>query len=119
METQRLTAIQVPDRTLALLESFATIVLRMPVGAYRLEHIDELPQNMRRHVGIGPDKHYVWFAWSGGEQISLITGALALERSRERGRPVLEIRSYDVNGLLDEAAMWVRTSADQWARCAW
>jgi hypothetical protein len=31
--------------------------------------------------------------------------------------PVLEVRSYDTDGLLDEAATCVRTSAAEWARC--
>jgi hypothetical protein len=119
LETQRLKTIQIPDRTLGLLESFATSVLNVPVGARRLNSIDELPRNLRRHVGIGPDKQYVWFAWSDGERTSLLTGALSLEHSRERGRPVLEVRTYDPDGLLDEAAIWVRIGFDQWVRCSW
>jgi hypothetical protein len=119
LETQRLKTIQIPDRTLGLLESFATSVLNVPVGARRLNSIDELPKYLRRHVGVGPGKQYVWFAWSVGDRTSLLTGALSLERSREHGRPVLEVRTYDPDGLLDEAAIWVRTGIDHWARCSW
>ena len=117
MKTQVLKAIQIPNRTLELLASFATDVLRVPDSAPRVTRLDDLPLHLRRHIGNGPGKQYVWFAWYTGERVSLVTGALSLELSRERGRPVLEVRSYDADGLLDEAATWVRTDATSWARC--
>ena len=119
METQRLRTIQVPKSTLELLVSFATNVLRVPPDAQLVNRLDELPPHLRRHVGVGPDKQYVWFAWTHDERTSLLTATLELERSRERGRPVLEVRSYDADGLLDEAATWVVTSDDEWARCTY
>ena len=117
LETLGLRTIQTPDRAAGLLESYAKQVLGVPTPARRLKRIDELPPHLRRHVGIGPGKHYGWFAWISGEQMSLLTGALALERSQERGRPVLEIRSYTVNGVLEETSSWVRSSLDHWTRC--
>ena len=119
METQVLKAIQDPNRTLELLESFATNVLRVSASAGRVNRLDDLPLQLRRHVGVGPGKQYVWFAWCVDERVSLLTSALSLERSRERGRPVLEVRSYDADGLLDEAATWVQTGATEWARSDW
>ena len=117
LKTQVLKSIQDPNETLELLVSFATHVLRVPESAPRITRLDDLPLQLRRHIGIGPGKQYVWFAWYAGEQVSLVTGAFSLELSRERGRPVLEVRSYDAEGLLDEAATWVRTDATSWARC--
>ena len=117
MDTQILKAIQTPDRTLELLESFATQVLGVPESARRINRLDELPPQLRRHIGIGPGKQYVWFAWLTVERISLVTGEFSLELSRERARPVVEVRSYDADGLLDEAATWVRNGATAWARC--
>jgi len=119
MDTLRLKTILVPDRTLGLLESFAWSVVGVPAGAHRLQSLNELPPQLRRHVGVGPNRQYVWYAWSVGERMSLLTGALSLERSRERGRPVLEVRSYGDDGLLEESATWLRTRADQWERCGW
>ena len=119
MDTLRLKSIQIPDRTLSLLESFARSNLQIPPEAHQLTSLGELPAQLRRHVGPGPDQQYVWYAWSAGGRTWLLTGALSLERSRERGRPVLEVRSYDEHGYLEESAAWVRTRADEWERCAW
>jgi hypothetical protein len=85
------------------LASYAKHVLGVPAPVRRLRRIDELPPHLRCHVGIGPGKHYVWLAWVSGEQMSLLTGALALERSQERGRPVLEIRRYHALGRETES----------------
>jgi hypothetical protein len=117
LKTQVLKSIQIPNRTLDLLDSFAAHVLHVPDSARRITRLDDLPPQLRRHIGVGPDKQYVWFAWCSGEQVSLVTGAFSLELSRERGRPVLEVRTDDADGLLEEAATWVRTGTSEWARC--
>ena len=117
MDTLRLKTIQIPDRTLELLESFAWSNQRVPPGAHRLQSLNELSPELRRHVGSGPGQQYVWYAWSTGVRTWLLTGALSLERSRERGRPVLEVRSYDEHGYLEESAAYVRTRSDQWEQC--
>ena len=119
METQRLKTIQVPDQTLEMLESFAVAVLGVPPEAYRVKRLAELPPQLRRHIGTKADQQYIWFAWSIGEQTSLLTGALEFEQSRERGRPVLEVRSYDADGRLEEAAAWIRNGPTDWVRCNW
>jgi hypothetical protein len=117
--TQRLKAIQFPAGTLSLLESFAFTYMRAAPNARPLRTLDELPPRHRQRIGGGQDQQYLWYAWAEGERVRLITGALALERSRERGRPVLEARMYDENGLLEESGTWLRTSHDQWERCDW
>ena len=119
MKTQTLKSIQSPQHTLELLESFATHVLRVPATAQRVSRLDDLPLQLRRHVGVGPGKQYVWFAWMVDERVSLVTGALSFDLARERGRPVLEVRSYDAEGLLDEAATWINTGQADWARSDW
>jgi hypothetical protein len=119
VDTLRLKSIQIPDRTLDLLESFACSNGRVPPGTHRLQSLNELPPELRRHIGSGPDQQYVWYAWSTGVRTWLLTGALSLERSRERGRPVLDVRSYDEHGYLEESAAWVCTRAEEWERCNW
>ena len=119
VKTQTLKAIQSPQHTLELLESFATHALRVPATAQRVNRLDDLPLQLRRHVGIGPGKQYVWFAWMIEERVWLVTGTLSLELARERGQPVLEVRSYDAEGLLDEAATWVNTGSTEWVRSQW
>jgi len=66
MDTLRLKTIQIPDRTLSLLESFARSNLQIPPEAHQLTSLGELPAQLRRHVGPGPDQQYVWYAWSAG-----------------------------------------------------
>ena len=118
MHTQRLKAIQIPSGTLSLLESFATSNLRPAAGARGIRTLQELPPRHRERVGPGGDQPYLWHAWDEAGRVRMVTGALSLEHSRERGRPVLEARIYDENGLLDESGTWVRT-ADDWDRCDW
>jgi hypothetical protein len=114
VDTLRLKSIQIPDRTLELLESFAWSNQRVSPGAHRLHGLSELPPQLSRHVGSGPGQQYVWYGWTTGIRTWLLTGALSLERSRERGHPVLEVRSYDEHGYLEEAAVYVRARSDQW-----
>jgi len=108
--------IQIPDRSAGLLPSYAQHVLGVTAPAHRLRRSEQLPPHLRRHVGIGPGKFPVWCAWNSGEQILLLTGALVPERSQKRGRPVLEIRRYTQNGVLEETSTWVRTSLEYWTR---
>jgi hypothetical protein len=119
LHTQRLKAIQIPSVTLGLLESFAATIMGAQTGVRPLRTLDDLPLRQRERIGSGHDQQYVWYAWDEGPCIRLVTGALALERSRERGRPVLEVRIYDHNGLLEESGTWVRTATDRWERCDW
>ena len=120
MHTLRLKAIQIPSGTFGLLESFATTVMRAASGQSRpLRTLAELPPRHRERVGSGQDQQYIWYAWDDGGRVRMVTGALALEPSRERGRPVLEVRIYDENALLEESGSWVRTRVDTWERCDW
>jgi hypothetical protein len=119
VHTQRLKAIQIPSGTLSLLESFATSIMGSAAGARVIRTLQELPPRHRERVGAGGDQQYLWYAWEEGGRVRMVTGALSLERSRERGRPVLEARIYDENGLLDESGTWVRTAGDGWERSDW
>jgi hypothetical protein len=119
MDTMRLRTIQVPDRTYELLESFAKDHLRVDDDARRPAHLDDLPAQLRRHVGEGANQQYLWFAWEDIDRIYLITGALALDLARERGRPVLEIRRYDHDGTLLEDSTWMRVASGRWEKCHW
>jgi hypothetical protein len=119
MDTMRLKAIQVPDRTYELLASFATDHLRVDEDAHRLTHLKDLPPHLRRHIGEGAGQQYIWFAWQDADRTYLITGALALDLARERGRPVLEIRRYDHDGSLIEYSTWMRPSSGRWEKCHW
>lgn len=82
MQTLALKAIQIVGQWAGLLESYAN-VLGMPAPARRLKRLDELPPDLRRHVGVGPGQQYAWLAWISGEQTTLLTRAPAFARSRE------------------------------------
>ena len=119
MHTHRFKAIQIPSGSLSLLESLATSFMQDPAAARLISTLDELPPRHRARIGGGADQQYLWFAWEEGSRTRLVTGALSLEHSRERGRPVLEARVYDENGLLEESGEWVRTVDNGWERCHW
>jgi hypothetical protein len=119
MQTMRLRSIHSPAIVLGMLESFAICEMTLPAEARRLFRLSELPDQLRRRVGGGPDQQYVWLAWSASDRTFLLTGALAVERSRERGTPVLDVRIYNPDGQLEEAATWLRTGGNQWERCNW
>ena len=120
MQTLRMKAMQIPSGTLGLLESFASTVMHAASPDSRpLRTLSELPPAHRDRIGRGQDQQYIWYAWDDGKRVRLVTGALALEPSRERGRPVLEVRIYDENALLEESGSWVRTRVDTWERCDW
>jgi hypothetical protein len=89
LETARLRSIQHPRRSKGLLASFT-----------------------RRGA------EHVWIAFTDYHRIWFFTATPSLDLSRERGRPVLEIRSYDEQGDLLESACWVYTRDEEWVRCA-
>lgn len=119
MDTVRLKAIQLPDRTLPLLMSYAVDELHVSADMPRTASLAALPPALRRHVGDGPGQQHVWFAWEDGGRTYLITGAMALDLARERRRPVLEIRRYDHDGTLLECGTWMRADACRWERLHW
>ena len=119
MDTMRLKSIQDPRQTLYLLESFACDTLGVSPVAARVKNLSDLPAELRRHVGQSQGQHYVWFAWRDQDLLYLVTGSMSLDRARERGRPVLEVRAYDPTGQLSEFGTWVRTGMDRWERCEW
>jgi hypothetical protein len=60
----------------------------------------------------------VWLAWTDAGAMWFVRGTTSLELSRERGRPVLQLRVYNEEGALDEALTCVQTPANNWERCA-
>ena len=115
METRRLRAIQNPSRTLALLESYAASHELLTCAAYRITRVSELTAPLRRLVcELEVDS---WCAWADAGQIWLFCATASLELSRERRKPVLQIRLYGQRGQLVEASTCVFTSDRGWQRC--
>ena len=118
METARLRSIQHPRRSKGLLASFVSRDGVVPVQAHRVILPQELTPALRRLADTRSSPDHVWIAFSYSHRIWFFTATPSLELSRERGRPVLEIRSYDEQGDLLERACWVHTREEEWVRCA-
>ena len=117
METARLRSIQQPRRSRELLASFALRDGLIPVHARRVTSPRQLTPSLRRLTDTCSNAEHVWIAFIGDDRIWFFAATPSLELSRERGRPVLEIRSYDEYGDLLESACWVHTRGEEWVRC--
>jgi hypothetical protein len=118
LETARLRSIQHPRRSIGLLASFVSRDGVIPVRAHRVILPKELTPSLRRLADTRRGGDSVWIAFADYHRIWFFTATPSLELSRERGRPVLEIRSYDEQGDLLESACWVYTRDEEWVRCA-
>ena len=115
METHRLRAIQHPSRTLALLESYAAAHELLTRTARRISKVSQLTAPLRRLAReLEVDS---WCAWADAGQIWFFCATASLELSRERRKPVLQIRLYGHGGQLVEASTCVFTSDRGWQRC--
>jgi hypothetical protein len=120
METIRLRGLQKPSHCEQLVDACVRARRMVPAGAVRTT-LSELSIPLRvlakRNSSLG-DSSTAWLAWSEGASMWFIAGTTSLEMSRERGRPVLQLRVYDQGGALDEAVTCVQTAANTWERCA-
>jgi len=116
-ETKRLRTIQKPN----LCEQSVNDCVRgrkmVPHDAIRLTSLSELTIPLRRLARTNAlAESAVWLAWTDDGPIWFVTGTLSLELSRERGRPVLQMRVYNRDGALQEALTCMHTTADVWER---
>jgi len=89
----------------------------VPPDAVRLTTLSELTIPLRRQARTNAlAESAVWLAWSDADAIWFVTGTISLELSRERGRPVLQMRVYNRDGALDEALTCMNTTANVWER---
>ena len=118
METQRLRAIQHPNRATTLLESWASSQDNIPVEARRIRAVSELSGPLRCLVHRCDRDESVWCSWTDGHRIWFIAAAPSLELARERKKPVLQIKIYNECGEMTAAAVYVHTLHHGWQRCA-
>ncbi|MGA2563397.1 MAG: hypothetical protein ABSF96_07545 [Steroidobacteraceae bacterium] len=89
----------------------------VPHDAVRLTALSELTTPLRRLARTNAlAESAVWLAWSDDGPIWFVTGTISLELSRERGRPVLQMRVYNRDGTLEEALTCVQTVGNDWER---
>lgn len=118
METQRLRAIQHPNRVTTLLESWASSQDIIPAKARRIRAMSELSPPLRGLVHRCNADESVWCSWSHDHRIWFVAATLSLELARERKKPVLQIKIYNERGEMTAAAAYVHTLDHGWQRCA-
>jgi len=117
METMRLRAIQHPGHAVELLDSFIRREGRLPEDSRRLTHGSQLTPSLEKLAARTLADGSVWRAWTDDRAIWLWTCEVSLDRSRERGLPVMEVWRYDEFGAVEESGTWVRVRQDSWQRC--
>jgi len=114
METMRLRAILQPSRVEALLEALAVSQRLVPADAYPVANAADLTPELRDRVRRMETEDHAWRAWTDDRYIWFLSGELSLPLSRERGRPVLQIRRYGEDGQLQESGVWLQMSDRSW-----
>jgi hypothetical protein len=118
METQRLRAIQHPNRATTLLESWASSQDIIPAKARRIRAASELSGPLRCLVRRCNSDGSVWCSWTYGHCIWFVAATPSLELGRERKKPVLQIKIYNECGEMTAAEAYVHTLHHGWQRCA-
>ena len=119
MQTVRLRTTQKPNHCEELVDACVRGRKMVPDGAIRMTSLSELSIPLRRLArknALGESS--VWLGWTDAGAMWFVTGTTSLDLSRERGRPVLQLRVYNEEGALDEALTCVQTPANTWERCA-
>lgn len=119
MQTSRLRSIQKPNHCEQLVDACVRGRTMVPHGAVRMTSLSELSIPLRRLArkdALGESS--VWLAWTDAGAMWFVRGTTSLDLSRERGRPVLQLRVYNEEGALDEALTCVQTLANSWERRA-
>ena len=67
----------------------------IPVNATPINTAVELPAPLRRLSRLIDGQDSVWRSWREGKRIWFFEGVYSLDLSRERGKPVMNLREYD------------------------
>lgn len=117
VETQRLRSVQHPRRVGRLLDSLLDSDRFIPERANRITSAAELPAPLRRLSRLIDGADSVWRSWSDGRRIWFFEAVFSLELSRERGKPVIQLREYDEVGDLSRSRLFVQTAEHGWQAC--
>jgi hypothetical protein len=116
-DTKRLRTIQKPNLCEQSVDACVRSRKMVPHDAIRVTSLSELTTPLRQQARTNAlTESAVWLAWSDDGAIWFVTGTISLELSRERGRPVLQMRVYNRDGALEEALTCMHTTADAWER---
>ena len=118
METQRLRTVQHPARVGDLLDSLLGTQQMIPPGLIRVVSASLLPAPLRVLSRCIERRDGAWRAWTDGARVWFFEALLSLALSRERGKPVIQLKEYDEVGDLERVMTFVSTAAHGWQRCA-
>ncbi len=119
METVRLRAIQEqPSRVERLLVAFALRSGLVSPDAHMVRDQRLMPAVLQGVIFRAMRKDYAWCAWKDNSRIRLLTCEMLLDRSRERGSPVLNVHLYGEDGELEDSASWAIDNEGKWCRGA-
>lgn len=118
MHTMRLFAYQRPSRIAALLGSLLQAPGRLPGRARQITDRSDLPSALQKVVLKSQHTEQVWSAWTDEGRIWLFMAEMSLELSRERGCPVLQVGSYEMDGKLKVWQLWACLNDGTWQQCA-
>jgi hypothetical protein len=118
MHTMRLFAYQRPSRIAALLDSLVQSRGRLSAAALKVTDCSELPYALQRIVIKSQHTQQVWSAWKDVQGTSLFNAEMSLELSRERGCPVLQVGTYEMDGKLKRWQLWACLKDGTWQQCA-
>jgi hypothetical protein len=117
LKTQTLRMLQQPSHIDGLLRSLVKSLAVLPDESNAVTDPGELPSALQRVVAQAIKAGQSWMAWQDvGVRVWLFVAEMSLPLSRERGSPVLEMRSYREDGL-KETANWLVDRHAHWQRC--
>ena len=117
METLRLRRMQEPSRVERLLDAYIAHSGQLPDDCYQIRDPSGLPSTLRIVLARATEQGDVWSCWARGPQLWLFVCHMSLERSRERGGPVILVRVFDEDAQLHDSGPFRFDSQGNWTRC--
>ena len=118
METVRLRRIQEPSRVQRLLDAYISRTGNLPDSTYQVRNPRELPKALQVLLTRAIEAGEAWSCWARGPQLWLFTCHMSLERSRERGSPVILVHLHGEDAELKDSGTWRFDPLGNWTRCA-
>lgn len=117
LETQRLRTVQHPNRVGDLVDSLIGSKNFLPKHVTRVTSASLLPAPLRLLSRCIDRRDCVWRSWTDGNQIWFFEASFSLDLSRERGKPVIQLREYDEASEIVRVLTFVSTGHHQWQQC--
>ena len=117
MHTLKLRAYQQPSRVERRIDRLVVGHQWVPSAAEPVRARGEMPAALQQVALKAEAAQCSWRAWPSFDGYRLFVGEMSLASSRERGRPVLEVRFYNEQGELQESGLWTELADGAWQPC--